>query len=271
MVGDRQPAPHPQMVAMLLEGKEQNLATLHDAAERRPESLGVWIPEGLKAVGYASMLERPVDEHVRWLRIVRDVGVARYEMALRPGERVHVNLLGDRVEVLAPDSRAYRDVLTWQRAWSAAAILRDDDALDRLASVPDALFLDADVSCDAADLAHVAFLRATHGPGASAERRAAARAAMDAAAVTGEAAAWAACIYRPLQAVYDGLFDDAADVGPRLEAALASHARYWSGDRAMDALGWVAWRLVAALAGAGRARSIDVASDYLPLGLTRVP
>jgi len=247
---------------------------LEGIIERPGSVLGSQVNKALSAFSVSIVANKQHDVSVNFLRILRTLGVANFQLSVSSGNPFSIDLCGESFEIVGNPTTAYVDTDTWLNVYFSAAILRDMAAIHFLRKVPESIHQTADLKPDQFDLA---FIRAMKGL-FDAEAKIGqllidAMEASDPDSLDSSRLDYATNILLPQLPLYRCILSsDQGEFNEMLEEAVLKHKDFWDkGENKYNSEGWIALPLIAAsvIAFDNKGFEMTFETDYIPSWLVK--
>jgi len=258
-----------KMIERMLDRYMKRLSNMTEAIKDRPENLGNYLGSSRTHLGYAVGLNRPKEEVVKYLEMVKEFGRACFVTALGLDSEMSITLAGEKFSFGSRKSTEYIDVRSWELAFYCSVILRDKDSIEILSSIPEQVHREANAKAsDECMYKKVTFLKGLYNSEAPISDL-----LVD--AYTDAFAAGSEYVVKHIQPelkIYRSIFSEGEDLTENLTEAINLHKEYYSTkDNYFDGNGWLSLPILAAcvVAYGGKGLAVEVESDYIPSWLIR--
>lgn len=192
----------------------------------------------------------PEKDALKHLRLLKDLGVANFVSSMNDGKTISLPFGDARLEIVGEATTAYMNTDTWLKAYYAAIVIRDRNAIDILCKVPEEIFLGANIKPDEFDLAFVRASKGLFDPAVNIGQLLVD--AMEASAeekISEPRLGYAWSLILPVLMLYrfavDG--DKDGEFNEKFEYALEQHRGYWqTEEKKHKSVGWKSLPLMAA-------------------------
>jgi Immunity protein 49 len=242
--------------------------------QQHPENFGTVSCDLADAVSISVLAGRSKEETINYMQMALAFGLGNFQSALHPGESLVINLKEQQLNFKGVETKAYIDPIQWTKLFYLAVILRDQDSVRNLTSIPESLMKQANLRGVEADYAIVRFHKGIYDPNADiAQLLIEAMLATDPKNYTAVRGNYFLDLKVPELTLYRCIFsDEPEEYNKNLAEAINSHEKFWGNEeKAYDKEGWLAYSLIAAsvIAFGAKKYPIEVDSPYLPMWLVK--
>ncbi len=263
-------------IAKKLNYIDEELSEDFDLIQQRPENLGSFSRQILRAACISVLAEYPHRKTIDYMGISLLTGIGNFQSGLNPGKKINIDMGYKKLSFQGIETTAYVDTNTWKNLFHLAVILRDYDSINILNSVPESLMRTSNIIGDEANYPVIRFYKGFYDSrfeNQIGDLLIEALKAIRPGLHEGEREEYLLFVKGPELDLYGDIFSNKQEeYQQHLTEAILNHKKYWETDeRDHDREGWISLPLTAACAIAydNKGYSPEVDSPYVPLWLVK--